>query len=205
MLQAETPRLVLASASTARRAMLVAAGLTFDVAPADVDEKALRDAFLQSAGDADGSDLAEVLARAKAEAVSMQHPDDLVIGADQVLLLEGTHLHKPFDAKGAAEQLLALRGRTHTLHSAVALATAGASTWAATETAELAMRSFSDTFLQAYVAAAGEAIFGSVGAYQIESLGVHLFDRIDGDHFTILGLPLLALLDELRTRKVILA
>ncbi|MBL8567142.1 MAG: Maf family protein [Hyphomicrobiaceae bacterium] len=194
------PHLILASGSRTRRDMLKAAGVFFSVQTADVDEVAMRDALAAEHGDdiVPPEDVAEILACAKAEAVSAAHPDALVIGADQVLELEGEIFAKPADMEAAREQLLRLRGRAHKLHSAVAIAKAGDTLWAHLDTAELAMRDFSPRFLDDYLAAAGDKVATSVGAYQIEGLGVQLFERVDGGHFTILGMPLLPLLTELR-------
>ena len=195
--------LILASGSRSRRLMLEAAGLTFEVLPSKVDERAIRDA-MQGDGDAiDPADLAEVLARAKAEDVSCDRPEALVIGADQVLALGETIYEKPGDLAEARRHIWSFRGKTHALHSAVALATGGETGWTATDTAQMTMRPFSPTFADSYVDRAGPVICQSVGAYQIEGLGMQLFDRIEGDYFTILGLPLLLLLEELRNRGVL--
>jgi septum formation protein len=183
--------------------MLEAAGLSFAVSPADLDERAIRETL--SAGDTqvDPADVAEVLARAKAEAVSRAHPEAIVIGADQVLALGDEIFEKPAGLDGARAHLEKLSGRTHQLHSAVVLARAGEVIWAHVDTASLTMRAFTAAFLDDYLSRAGPVVCESVGAYQLEGLGVQLFERIEGDYFTILGLPLLPLLDELRLRKVI--
>ena len=203
--QKQSPRIVLASASPARSALLRAAGLEFDIQPADLDEEAIR----QSLGGPDEvvppGDVASVLAQAKAAAVSENFPDALVIGADQVLAAEGKLFSKPSTAKEARDQLLALRGRQHSLVSAVACAMDGQVDWYHDETAVLAMREFTTDFLGAYLAAAGDSVLSSVGGYQLEGPGVQLFSKIDGDYFTILGLPMLALLDYLRRRNVLVA
>ena len=197
------PKLILASGSRSRRQMLDAAGLSFEVLPSKVDERAVRDA-LEGGGDPiDPADLAEVLARAKAEDVSRERPATLVIGADQVLALGDAIYEKPKDLAEARRHIWSFRGKTHALHSAVALAIGGETAWTATDTAEMTMRAFSQSFADAYVDRAGPVICQSVGAYQLEGLGLQLFERIDGDYFTILGLPLLALLEELRKRGVI--
>ncbi len=197
------PPLILASGSRSRRQMLEAAGLTFEVLPSNVDERAIREA-LEGDGDAvDAADLAEVLARAKAEDVSRARPEALVIGADQVLALGDTIYEKPRDLADARRHIWSFRGKTHALHSAVALAIGGETDWTTTDTAEMTMRSFSSAFADTYVDRAGPVICQSVGAYQLEGLGLQLFERIEGDYFTILGLPLLALLEELRNRGVI--
>jgi septum formation protein len=148
-------------------------------------------------------DVAEVLARAKAEAVSDLARKAYVIGGDQVLALGNTIFSKPDSMEAARRQLLDLSGKTHTLHSSVAVATNGEAIWAETTIATLTMRKLSPEFIGRYLAAAGEEVLGSVGAYQLEGLGVQLFDTIDGDYFSILGLPLIPLLDTLRREGVI--
>jgi septum formation protein len=193
---------VLASASRARRELLAAAGVAFTVDPADVDEPALRRSL--QAGTAPAK-IAELLARAKAEDVGTRHRDSLVIGADQVLAFGDEILSKPGDAKGARATLRKLRGKTHELISAVAFAEDGKITWAHTATARLTMRDFSEAFLEEYLLRAGDRVGQSVGAYELEGPGVQLFERIEGDYFTILGLPLLPVLAELRARGVIAA
>jgi septum formation protein len=198
-----TTSVILASGSRTRRAVLEAAGLEFEVVPSGVDERAIREALLTGDETIDPADLAEVLARAKAEEVSRRNPDALVIGADQVLAFEGETLVKAADFDAAREILLRLRGRTHQLHSAIALAEGGDATWTFIDTAHLTMRRFSIEFLGQYLARAGALTLESVGAYQIEGLGIQLFERIDGDYFTILGVPLLPLLAELRSRSVV--
>jgi septum formation protein len=198
-----TTSVILASGSRTRRAVLEAAGLEFEVVPSGVDERAIREALLTGDETIDPADLAEVLARAKAEEVSRRNPDALVIGADQVLAFEGETLVKAVDFDAAREILLRLRGRTHQLHSAIALAEGGDATWTFIDTAHLTMRRFSIEFLGQYLARAGALTLESVGAYQIEGLGIQLFERIDGDYFTILGVPLLPLLAELRSRSVV--
>jgi septum formation protein len=193
---------VLASASRARRELLAAAGVAFTVDPADVDEPALRRSL--QAGTAPAK-IAELLARAKAEDVGTRHRDSLVIGADQVLAFGDEILSKPGDAQGARATLRKLRGKTHELISAVAFAEDGKITWAHTATARLTMRDFSEAFLEEYLLRAGDRVGQSVGAYELEGPGVQLFERIEGDYFTILGLPLLPVLAELRARGVIAA
>ncbi|HEU4475885.1 MAG TPA: Maf family protein, partial [Methyloceanibacter sp.] len=148
-------------------------------------------------------DVAEVLARAKAEAVSDLARMDYVIGADQVLALGDMILSKPASMEDARRQLLDLRGKMHTLHTAVAVATEGETIWAETTVASLTMRKLTPEFIGRYLAAAGDEVLASVGAYQLEGLGVQLFDKIDGDYFSVLGLPLIPLLDTLRREGVI--
>lgn len=195
--------LVLASASSARQRMLKAAGLKFEVVPPQLDEAEIRRAIQQSDADAGPKRLAEGLARAKAEAVGAVRPSALVIGADQILTCEGHTYSKAADQLGARQTLLQLRGRKHRLISAVALAAHGQLTWTATDLAELGMRSFSEQFLDEYLAEAGDALVRSVGAYELEGPGVQLFEHVSGDYFTILGLPLIPLLAELRRRGVL--
>jgi septum formation protein len=199
----EARKLVLASGSRSRRQMLEAAGLTFTVAPADLDERAVRETLSANDTTVEPADVAEVLARAKAETVSRAHPGAIVIGADQILALGDEIFEKPAGLDGARSHLAKLRGRTHQLHSAVVLAEAGEVVWAHIDTASLTMRAFSPAFLDDYLVRAGLAVCESVGAYQLEGLGVQLFERIEGDYFTILGLPLVPLLGELRLRKVV--
>jgi len=193
------PGLVLASGSRARRQMLEAAGVPFEVRPTDVDEDAIRSTL----ADAAPEHVAAVLARAKAEAASRLAPRALVIGADQVLALGRTIYTKAPDIAAARAALRSLAGRRHHLHSAVSIAVAGREVWQHIDTAALAMRGFSDAFLDAYLARAGDRACASVGAYELEGLGIQLFERIEGDYFTILGMPLLPLLAELRLRGVI--
>jgi septum formation protein len=193
-------QIVLASASRARREMLAAAGIAFTVEPADVDEPGVRAALGPKTPP---EQVAEVLACAKAEDIGARHRDSLVIGADQVLAFGDEILTKPGDEAGARATLTKLRGKTHELHSAVAFAEDGRVGWTHMATARLTMRDFSDAFLEEYLVRAGDRIGGSVGAYELEGLGVQLFDRIEGDYFTILGMPLLAVLAELRARGVI--
>ena len=196
-------KLILASGSRSRRQMLEAAGVTFSAVAADLDERAIRDTLTAGGNVVEPSDVAEVLARAKAESVSRSHPDAFVIGSDQVLALDDEIFEKPADLDGARNHLRRLRGRTHELHCGVALAEAGEVTWAHTDTAALTMRAFTSDFLEQYLARAGRLVCDSVGAYQLEGLGIQLFERISGDYFTILGMPLLPLLTALRTRGVL--
>jgi septum formation protein len=190
---------VLASASPSRQFLLRNAGLSFLVEPADLDERAVE----KEAGITDPSDVARLLAKAKAQAVSLRLPGHHVIGADQTLALGRRRFSKPADLGEAAATLRALRGATHALHSGVAVAVDGKVIFDHVATARLTMRPLSDAFIGAYLADAGETVTASVGAYQLEWLGVHLFERIEGDHFTILGLPLLPLLDFFRARGLL--
>lgn len=194
---------VLASASAARRAMLAAAGLEFDVDPAVIDEVAIR-ADLRKTG-AGPADIALGLAAAKATDVSERHAGKIVIGSDQVLDLDGEMLSKARSVADAADVLRRLSGKAHELHAGVTLATDGMVIWRHVAAARMSMRAFSDAFLDRYLAAAGPAVLESVGAYQVEGVGIQLFDRVEGDHFTILGMPLLPLLAELRRRGALMS
>lgn len=195
-------RLILASASQSRAALLKAAGLEFAIAPAGIDEEAVREALRGDAAPPAPADVAEILARAKAEAVSGAAMEAIVIGADQVLALGNDIMAKPAGMAEARAMLLRLAGKTHHLHTGVCVARAGQTVWSRTDTAALTMRPLTPAFVGRYLAAAGEGALSSVGAYQIESLGIHLFAEIEGDFFTILGLPLLPLLNFLRAHGV---
>jgi septum formation protein len=201
----DRPGLILASGSRTRREMLQAAGLAFTVVPADIDEAALRAHLLSSKPGITPAGIAEELARAKAETVSRDHPHALVIGCDQVLAFDGTIFEKPRDMSDARDCLMKLRGAEHELHSAAALAVNGVVSWSHTDTARLTMRAFSPAAVDEYLARDGVDVCRSVGAYQIEGHAIQLFDKVDGDYFTILGVPLLPLLAELRARKVLVA
>lgn len=191
-------KLVLASGSSSRRRLLEAAGLTFRVVPPDVDETALKGTLLAQTPKPSAATVAETLARAKCEAVSGRIAGAVVIGADQVLALDEELFDKPPDVAAARAQLLRLRGTTHHLLTAVALAQEGRTVWQCMETATLTLRSFSPMALDRYLAVAGDRVTRSVGAYEIEGPAIQLFERIEGDYFTILGLPLLPLLAALR-------
>jgi septum formation protein len=200
---ASAREIVLASGSRARREMLAAAGLHFTVQAADVDELAIRARLLKDDASVEPKRIAAVLAAAKAEDVSGKIGGSLIIGADQVLALGAELLNKAPNMEAARAALRKLRGRTHELHSAVAFAEKGKVTWAHVATARLTMRDFSDAFLDDYLLRAGDRVGQSVGAYELEGVGVQLFDRIEGDYFTILGLPLMPVLAELRVRGII--
>lgn len=197
-------RLILASGSQTRIAMLRAAGLEFDVVPSQVDEAELYEAAIGEDEPVSPQALAALLARAKAIDVSLRHADAVVIGGDQVLALDGEIFHKAKDRDAARSTLAKLKGKTHSLFSAVTLAMDGCAVWTSVDRADLTMRDFSDAFLDQYIGRANEALTNSVGAYQIEGAGVTLFDRVEGQHTTILGLPLLPLLAELRRRDFLL-
>ncbi|MCE2987707.1 MAG: Maf family protein [Phenylobacterium sp.] len=194
------PDVILASRSAARSALLRGAGVSFEAADSGVDEAALKTAIL--AGGAGPAEVASALAREKALAVSRRGPG-LVIGADQTLDFEGRLHDKPLSLAEAADRLRAMRGRAHRLHAAVAAARDGVVIWEALSSAELIMRTFSDAFLEAYLAGEGEEALSSVGAYRLEGPGVQLFSEIRGDYFTILGLPLTGLLELLRREGVL--
>lgn len=202
---AEVQRLILASGSRARQAMLKGAGLTFEVVPASIDEKAVRDALESEGASVEAADVATLLACEKALSVAKDHPGALVIGSDQVLVL-GSHFYsKANSVQEARATLQQLRGKKHELVSGVALAKGDAIVWSHEDSAEMTMRDFSEAFLSRYLEEAGESILSCVGCYEWEGRGVQLFEKIDGDYFTILGMPLLPLLKELRRQGVIAA
>lgn len=192
---------VLASGSVTRVRMLEQAGLDVVCDPPGIDEDTVKQSCRASALTADQT--AAMLAEMKAQRVSPRHPDHIVIGADQMLECEGLWFDKPGDRQTARRQLLTLAGKTHRLHSVVVAVCNGRRLWHHSAQASLTMRPFDETFVDRYLDAAGEAVLGSVGAYHIEGVGAQLFARVQGDHFTILGLPLLPVLDFLRTRKVL--
>jgi septum formation protein len=191
--------LILASQSRARRMLLQNAGLDFEPVPADIDEREVQ----QTSGLSAPDEIASLLAREKARFVSSQKPGRYVIGADQTLALGERLFSKPAGRDQAAEQLRALAGNTHELHSAVAVARDGEILFADISVARMTMRRLGAAEIDAYLDQAGGAVTTSVGAYQLEGLGVHLFERIEGDHFTILGLPLLSLLAFLRSERLL--
>ena len=190
--------LILASQSRARQMLLANAGIAFEAIPADIDERAVQeDSGLSTPGE-----IAKLLAREKALWVSQQKPGRVVVGADQTLALGTRLFSKPAGRAAAAEQLQLLAGKRHELHSAFAVARDGKILFADVSIAKMTMRSLSESEVKTYLDQAGDAVTTSVGAYQLEGLGVHLFERIDGDHFTILGLPLLPLLAFLRSERL---
>jgi septum formation protein len=186
--------LVLASKSDVRGKILAAAGLRFEIRPAQIDERAAE----AEIGATDAVAAARHLANAKARAVAAAQPGRLVLGADQTLASGSKRFSKPADAADAAAQLRELRGRSHELHSALALVRDGTVLFSCVEAARLTMRDFSDRFLDDYLDMMGETALTSVGGYQLEGIGIHLFEKVEGDYFTILGLPLLPLLAFLR-------
>ncbi|HET7681969.1 MAG TPA: Maf family protein [Xanthobacteraceae bacterium] len=189
--------LVLASKSTARLALLAGAGIAVEVLSADIDERGIE----AKASAKDAGVAAVLLAREKARAVAAQRPGRLVLGADQTLALGARRFSKPADRAAAAAQLRDLRGKTHALHSAMTVMRDGEVLFEHADVARLTMRMFSDQFLEQYLDLAADAVTSSVGAYQLEKAGIQLFERIEGDYFTILGLPLLPLMDFLRRER----
>ena len=191
--------LILASQSRARQMLLANAGIQFDAVPADIDERAVqKDSGLSAPGE-----IAALLARDKALFVSAQNPGRYVVGADQTLALGTRLLSKPAGRAQAAAQLRLLAGGTHELHSAIAVAVDGKVVFCDVSVARMTMRRLEEGEIESYLDQAGEAVTTSVGAYQLEGLGVHLFERIEGDHFTILGLPLIPLLAFLRAERLL--
>ena len=191
--------LILASQSRARQMLLGNAGISFEAVAADIDERAVQ----KNSGLTSPGEIAGLLAREKALFVSSRNPGRYVIGADQTLALGERLFSKPSGRAQAAEQLRLLAGNSHALHSAVAVARDGKIVFADVSIARMTMRQLSENEILAYLDAAGDAVTTSVGAYQLEGFGVHLFERIEGDHFTILGLPLLPLLKFLRRERLL--
>ncbi|MEQ3627428.1 MAG: Maf family protein [Hyphomonas sp.] len=195
-------RIILASGSQSRRAVLTAAGIEADTIKPNVDEDAAKASF--RASDMKVRDQAMQLAELKSVKISMREPG-LVIGCDQMLSLDGEAFDKPVDLADARNHLVKLSGKAHTLETAIVISEEGKPVWRYLARPKLTVRSLSDAFIDTYVEAVGEPLLSTVGAYQLEGLGAQLFTRIDGDYFSILGLPLLPLLDYLRTRGVLLS
>jgi septum formation protein len=191
--------LVLASQSKARQMLLANAHIEFESDPADIDERAIQ----ASSGLSAPGEIASLLAREKARNVSVRRPSRYVVGADQTLALGARIFSKPAGRAQAADQLRALAGHCHELHAAVAVARDGKLLFEHVSIARMTMRRLADAEINSYLEEAGEAVISSVGAYQLEGLGIHLFERIEGDHFTILGLPLLELLAFLRSERLL--
>lgn len=202
MLQRPDPPLVLASASAARRAVLEAAGLRFAAEAAAVDEAAIKESARAEGLPAE--EAAMLLSDAKARRIAARRPEALVIGADQMLVCDGRWFDKPPDLDAARAQLVALRGLPHVLVTAMVAWRDGARVWQHLARPRLVMRAFSEAFLDAYLAAEGERVLGSVGAYRLEGPGVQLFSSVEGEHSAILGLPLIPLLGFLRDHGVLL-
>lgn len=194
--------IVLASASVTRRALLAAAGVPFEIVPARVDEDEIK--LAMRAEGAAGIEIAEVLAEAKARYVSRSQAGRMVLGADQVLVFDGEIFDKPVDRADARRQLMRLRGARHELISYAVIVRDGDRIWQGVDRARLHMRDMSDDFIDAYLDAAGADALNGPGGYRVESLGVQLFARIDGSHYTILGLPMFALLDYLRANGMLM-
>ncbi len=199
MTEAALSNLILASRSAARRSILAGAGVPFSALDAGVDEDAVKQALSQASPEV----LAVELSCAKALAVSLRVPDAWVLGADQTLAFAGESVSKARSLDEARERLRQMRGQSHQLHSGVALAHEGRIVWSGCDTATLTMRDFSDGFLDTYLAAEGSEILACVGSYRLEGLGSQLFETIQGDYFTVLGLPLWSVLDQLRHAGVI--
>jgi len=196
-------QVVLASASPSRQRILAAAGVEFSISPADLDEHEIKRSLKSE--HATPEEVALTLATMKAVRISDNNRDALVIGADQMLTSGMAQFDKPVDWEAARATLRTLRGRSHRLHAGLAVAIAGTVVWHHVETATLTMRAFSDEFLETYLANAGDGILSSVGAYHLEGIGVQLFDTIDGDYFTILGLPILPLVACLREHGALMS
>lgn len=195
----ERQPLVLASQSAVRKSLLVNAGIAVETIPADIDERGIQ----QGSGLTDPGKIAALLASEKAKFISAKLPGRYVVGADQTLALGEQLFSKPANRAAAAKHIKTLSGQTHALHSAVSVARDGALLFSDMSVARMTMRSLTDREIDAYIEEAGDAVMSSVGAYQLERTGVHLFERIEGDHFTILGLPLLPLLGFLRRRDLL--
>lgn len=195
----ERQPLILASQSAVRKSLLVNADIAVETVPADIDERKIQ----KGSGLTDPGQVAALLAAEKAKFISAKHPERYVVGADQTLALGERLFSKPADLAAATAHIKTLSGQTHTLHSSVSIAKDGMALFSHVSVARMTMRSLTDSEIAAYIGEAGAAVTSSVGAYQLERTGVHLFERIEGDHFTILGLPLLPLLGFLRSRNLL--
>lgn len=193
--------LILASASVTRKKILINAGVKVEVVPAAVDEEAVKESLLAEA--APPRDIADSLADAKARSVSFMHPDCLVLGADQILVQGGKLFSKATNREGAVATLRALSGKSHQLISAAVFYSEGQPVWRGVTSATMSVRDLSDGFINQYLEALGDDAFWSVGCYQLEGIGAQLFHKIDGDYYTVLGLPLLAVLDFLRRQGMV--
>ena len=193
--------IILASSSRHRAQLLENAGIVFAQIPSTLDERSIEAPLAEA--DVEPEDRAEILAEAKAIDVSERHPGQVVIGCDQILSLDGEVLHKPVDMEDAQRRLLALQGRTHMLHSAVVLVRDGETLWRHVSPCAMTMRVMDPGFIGRHLADVGKAALTSVGAYQIEGRGVQLFEAMEGDLFSIVGLPLLPLLDRLRSMDIV--
>ena len=203
MFQSPTDRLILASASLSRRSLLAAAGLSFEVRPAEIDEAAVKRAARNEGASAEMTAL--LLADRKAQSIALRVPEALVIGADQILVCEGVWFDKPADTAAARTQLQALRGRSHMLATAVVCRRGDIRLWHTIATPHLTMRDFSDRFLNCYLAVEAERVAGSVGGYRLEGRGIQLFDAVEGEYMAVLGLPLQALLSFLRSNQILMS
>lgn len=195
----ERQPLILASQSAVRKSLLANAGIAVETIPADIDERAIQD----KSGLKNPGEIAALLAGEKAKFISLRHPGRYVVGADQTLALGERLFSKPVNRAAASAQIATLSGQTHELHSAVSVTKDGALLFSHVSVARMTMRALTEREITAYIDEAGDAVTASVGAYQLERTGVHLFERIEGDHFTILGLPLLPLLGFLRSRNLL--
>ncbi|MGL4260843.1 MAG: Maf family protein [Afipia sp.] len=195
----ERQPLILASQSAVRKSLLVNAGIAVETVPADIDERGIQD----RSGLKNPGEIAALLAGEKAKFISSKHPGRYVVGADQTLALGERLFSKPANRAAASAQIATLSGQAHELHSAVSVTKDGAPLFSHVSVARMTMRALTDAEIAAYIEEAGDAVTSSVGAYQLERTGVHLFERIEGDHFTILGLPLLPLLAFLRSRNLL--
>lgn len=197
----KTTPIILASNSRFRAELFKNAGIEFATAPASIDERAIEQPLLET--NLEPTDIAQVLAEAKAMDVSSRNPNTLIIGCDQTLSMNDNMFHKPADMKQARQHLLSFSGKTHQLNSAVAFVYNQQTIWRHVSIANMTMRKISPEYIGRYLAQAGQSVLDSVGAYQLEGTGVQLFEQIEGDYFTIIGLPLLPLLSELRSLEVI--